>query len=178
MEAVNFIQRKKIGVAGSFSNQMMGNNATIPEIGKGATELMYSDRECYEVVEVSENKKTARLQCLKAVWDKSKPGGIGHQNWILEPTEKYITVVYRYGSWYTKVKSIDFTKQFRDECESKGIEYIGTYLRKNNPELAYLIYGDQEIPQNVVEGITMGVNVYSKISIIFGIKDYHYDWSF
>jgi len=178
MGTANFIQRRKVGVAGSFSNQIMGNNSTIPEVGKGATELMYSDRVCYEVVEVSEDKKTARLQRLKAVWDKSKPGGIGHQNWILEPTENYITVVFRYGSWYTKIKCIKFTKQFLEECSSNGIEYIGRYLRNNNPELANLIYGNEPIPQNIVKGITNEGNVWNKISIIFGQKDYYYDWSF
>jgi len=29
------IQRAKVGVAGSFFNQLMSNNASIPEVGKG-----------------------------------------------------------------------------------------------------------------------------------------------
>ena len=32
-------QYRKVGVAGGFVNQMMGNNATEPKVGEGATEL-------------------------------------------------------------------------------------------------------------------------------------------
>jgi hypothetical protein len=86
----NFKQRAKVGVAGSFFNQLMSNNQSIPEVGKGATEMHYTDRTCYEVVEVSEDLKTVRLQYLDAKWDKTKEGGMGHQNWILEPRDQFI----------------------------------------------------------------------------------------
>jgi len=45
-------QNRKIGVAGGFINQMMGNNSSIPVVGKGCTILHYSDRSAYEVIEV------------------------------------------------------------------------------------------------------------------------------
>jgi hypothetical protein len=61
-----FQQRAKVGVAGSFHNQLMSNNATLPEVGKGATELHYTDRTCYEVIEVSEDKMTVKLERLEA----------------------------------------------------------------------------------------------------------------
>ena len=41
-------QSRKVGVAGGFINQMMGNNSTTPKVGEGATILMYSDRESYD----------------------------------------------------------------------------------------------------------------------------------
>jgi len=34
----------------------------IPEVGMGATELMYTDRHPYTIIEVSENKKTIKVQ--------------------------------------------------------------------------------------------------------------------
>src|SRR5690606_29571793 len=40
----SFQQKAKIGQAGSFVNQLMANNSSIPEVGKGATVLMYTDR--------------------------------------------------------------------------------------------------------------------------------------
>ena len=59
---------------------MMSNNISIPEVGKGATQLHYSDRTCYEVIEVSKDGMSAKLEALDAEWDKSLPGGEGHQN--------------------------------------------------------------------------------------------------
>ena len=50
-------QSAKIGIAGSFINQMMSNNSTLPEVGKEATVMHYTDRSCYEVIEVSKDYK-------------------------------------------------------------------------------------------------------------------------
>ena len=36
--------RQKRKLEGSFTNYLMGNNSSVPEVGKGATELSYSDR--------------------------------------------------------------------------------------------------------------------------------------
>lgn len=49
----------------------MGNNQTIPVVGEGATSLHYSDRTCYEVIEVSEDLKTVKLEALDAEWDRT-----------------------------------------------------------------------------------------------------------
>jgi len=47
-------QKRKVGVAGSFINQLMGNNSTLPKVGEGATIMYYSDREAYQVTWVSD----------------------------------------------------------------------------------------------------------------------------
>lgn len=70
----------------------MSNNASLPVVGKGATQLHYSDRSCYEVIEVSKDGKTVILEYLEAKWDSTKQGGQGHQNWILEPTGQHKTL--------------------------------------------------------------------------------------
>ena len=44
MENLILKQKRKVGVAGGFINQMMGNNSTTPIVGEGATILHYSDR--------------------------------------------------------------------------------------------------------------------------------------
>jgi len=170
-----FKQKAKVGVAGSFFNQMMSNNSTLPEVGKGATQMHYSDRTCFEVIEVSEDFKTVRLEYLDAKWDNTKSGGQGHQNWILEPTGRYLTVVWRNNTWKTKGRKITFTKEFKESIPS---EYIGMWLRKNNPDLADKIYKGDVWPQEVIDGITKETFEYNKINILFGTKDYYYDWSF
>jgi len=174
------VQKAKVGVAGSFFNQLMSNNATTPVVGEGATQLHYTDRTCFDVVEVSADGKQARLQYLDAEWDKTLGGGHGHQNWILKPTKRFVTVVWRQGAWRMVGKEIVFTDEFVKDCHSKGANFIGIWLRKNNPELADKIWGvDGAVkPQNVVEGVTRAKKVYIKISIIFGVKDYYYDYSF
>jgi hypothetical protein len=159
-------QAAKVGVSGSLINQMMSNNATLPEIGKGATQLLYTDRRCYEVIEVSPDYKTVKLEYLEATADPNKPNQMGDQNWILKPTGQYMTVVWRYGAWYIKSKVIDYTKQFK---------------QNNLPEtkIANIYeYYDENANLKLIEGITEEKYVYSKISLIFGRKDYYYDWSF
>jgi hypothetical protein len=179
MKAIEKIQRAKVGKAGSFFNQMMSNNRTVPVVGMGATQMFYSDRECFEVVEVSADGKSARLQYLDAVAKKSGQP-YGSQEWDLVPTDRYVTVVWRQNAWRTVGRKIEFTKEFRKQCEAEGIQYIGNHIRKTNPELNAAIWGTEgePFPQNVVEGYTREAKVYEKINIIFGVKDYHYDFSF
>lgn len=179
------IQTAKVGPAGSFFNQLMSNNATLPEVGKGATQMHYTDRTAFEVVEVSEDGNEARLQYLQAAWDRTKPGGEGHQNWILTPVDQFLTIVWRkhkqangqMAAWMTKGTEIVFTKQAREMCEAEGFTYIGMWLQRTRPEIAAQIYNGHPLPQNVVEGFTRAKTVYSKINIIFGVREYYYDWS-
>jgi hypothetical protein len=173
MKTIEFKQSKKVGVAGSFINQMMGNNTSLPEVGKGATLLHYSDRTCYEVLEVSEDRLTARLEALDAEWDKSLGGGEGHQNWILKPTGNFCTVVWRNNAWRIKRTEITFTKAFKEEHKD-AISFARLLTEKQR----IAVYQGKVRPVNVVEGITERKTVYHKISILFGVKDYYYDWSF
>lgn len=174
-----FRQKQRVGVAGSFINQMRGNNATLPEVGKGATEMHYTDRTCYEVIEVSDDHQTVKLEVLDAKADLTKTGGEGHQNWILEPTGRFITVVWRRDAWRTRQEVVTFTKAFRDKVEAEQSEKMFPDWRKAlGDEQFKEIYGDNIRPVKVVDGITKKKFEYSKISIIFGSKDYYYDWSF
>ena len=63
------IQRRKVGVAGGFINQISGNNKSEPIVGEGATILHYSDRSAYEVIAVSDsgNECTIRKMTTKFV---------------------------------------------------------------------------------------------------------------
>lgn len=170
-----FRQKAKVGVAGSFFNQLMANNASLPKVGEGATELHYTDRTCYEVIEVSDDYKTVKLECLEAYADPTKENGMGHQNWLFERTGQFMTVVWRQGAWRIKKNVVKFTKEFKEKAERAGC-FSPSALLTETQLLA--VYGDDVRPRNVVEGITRAAVEYSKIRIIFGKKDYYYDWSF
>jgi hypothetical protein len=169
----NFIQRRKVGVAGSFINQMMGNNKTLPEVGKGATIMHYSDRDAAEVIEVSADFKTVKLESLTARYDnavhKNGHAPMGHQDWILEPTGHFFTVVWKWGGWKVESNVVRFTKAFNEQCEKTG------YRLTDEQRKAIF---NEDGTKNVVEGMTERAKEYSKISILFGCKDYHYDWEF
>ncbi len=172
------IQKARVGVAGSFINQIMANNATTPVVGDGATILHYTDRTALEVVEVSADGTEARLQYLQAEWDRNLPGGEGHQNWKLTPTEQFLTVVWRKNGWYSKGREVVFTKEAKTLCEKEGFNYMGMWLQRTRPEIAVQIWNGQPFPQNVVEGYTREKVSWSKVSIVFGRSEYYYDWSF
>ena len=180
-----FKQREPIN-HGNLINRIMGNNDILPEVGKGATQMHYSDRSCYEVIEVSKDFKTVKLECLNAAIDpeylKSLNGkdSMGHQNWIFEPTGRFFTVVWRHNAWRIKRNVITFTKAFVERAEKEQAEsgkYI-SYAKSLTPEQSAQVYGNDIRPQNVVEGITESKIEYSRINLIFGRKDYYYDWSF
>lgn len=167
------IQKAKVGVAGSFFNQLMSNNASIPVVGKGATRMHYSDRSCYEVIEVSADGKSVKLEALEAKWDNTKEGGMGHQNWILEPTNRFCEVVWRNNAWQVKGSAIEFTKEFRKKHEG-----VNSFAQQLTDEERKAVYNGEVFPSNVVEGITYKKTTYSKMPLLFGEKNYYYDWSF
>lgn len=167
-----FKQKSKVGGAGSFFNQIMSNNSTIPVVGQGATEMHYSDRGVYEVISVSKCGKEVQLEQLNAI--AALPNSpIGHQNWKFEPTGQFLTVVWRNNAWKRKFRAVHFTKAFAEA--HKGCV---SYARKLTEQQRIAVYGGEVHPQNAVEGITEEVTRYSKMNLLFGVKDYHYDWSF
>lgn len=166
-----FKQKAKVGVAGSFINQMMSNNSTLPEVGKGATQMHYSDRSVFEVIEVSEDKKTVKLESLRAVGNgENLP--MGHQEWKFEPTGHYITVVWKWKAWRQKIRVVKFTEEFIEKAQEFSL------AKSLTPEQRQEVYAGEVRPQNVVEGITYETFEYPKMKLIFGSKDYYYDWSF
>lgn len=172
-------QRRKILQEGSLINNIMGNNSTLPKVGEGATRLWYTDRSCYDVVEVSECGRYVKLEELAAVADRSKNIEMGHQNWILNKTGVFIDVEWYRGAWRIVRHEVEFTKEFKEEANRNGADdFYGIYLCKHYPELSKEIYCDEPYPQKVVEGITRKKKVYDKVNLVFGTKDYYYDWDF
>lgn len=95
---------------GSFHNILMSNNASIPKAGEKATILFYTDRRVVEVVEVSEDKNSVKLNDGRVL-------------------------VFRKGSWYHKYQTIEFVKDFSkwiDNNYSEWIEMRSVFFDENN----------------------------------------------
>lgn len=165
-----FKQTRKL--QGSLVNSMYGNNSTVPKKGDWATICHYSDRSVVKVHAVSEDGKRVTLEYCDTTHDKTKEGGMGHQNWVHKPTGAYYDIVYRNGAWRKEITSYVFTKEYTENC---GNMFPAQTLTKEQHDE---IYGGEVYPQKAVEGITRQKKSFPKTSIIFGVCDYHYDWSF
>ncbi len=175
MKTKQFKQTAKVGVAGSFFNQLMSNNSSIPVVGKGATRLSFSDRHCYEVIEVSNDGKTVKMEALDAVADKTKHCDIGHQNWILNPTGRFTTVVWKFGAWRTIAKEVQYVDSYYAEYEKLSLE-IGHKLAF--AQMIQPLFNEDDNNLKFVEGKTKIKISYPKIRLLFGQKNYYYDWEF
>ena len=162
---------------GNLTNRLEeGKNYTGREIAVGddITMYHYSDRTCYYVTAV-EDQKRIQVRRYYTCADHSKPGGMGHQDWMYFKTwddwnqylAKYFpehhdasahreepeaeTWVFRYGKWmeeyrHDEMKHPDaYNKRERDHFEKYG--WFNTYH-----------------------------DLSGKVS--FGVRDYYYDWEF
>lgn len=176
------VKRQKMKLSGSFFNYLMGNNASVPVVGQGATIMSYSDRDVAEVLEVSPDGKTVIIEMLNTEADASlSPSGtlpMGQQCWKHSPSGNKGTLVWYRGAWRTVHTEIVFTEQFKQECFlAEGETYISLH-RYLTPKQKFEIYQGEIFPQKVVPGITKAKKTYNKINILFGEKNYYYDWSF
>ena len=139
--------------------------------GDDITEYMWSDRYCYYVTEVDDQKRIKVLP-YQVCADQDKAGGMGHQDWMYFKTKKEMydylrkyhperypddfdyeeekeqTWVFRYGKW--KREHVFTKENYCTEAEKKSLAKKGYYKR------------------------------YSDLSgnISFGVRNYHYDWEF
>jgi len=155
---------------GSFTNYLMGNNSSTPEVGKGATLLSYSDRHPAEVLEVSADGKRCVIREMnhKA---KANAEGMGHQDWELTPNPDGYkrTLLYRNGAWREVIENVVFEPIFSDQFKTTTDLWIrcgelGLYDDNNDLKL--------------VKGFTKVTRIYPKVNILFGRAEYHYDWEF
>lgn len=159
---------------GNLTNRLEeGKNYTHREIAVGDNLTMYhwSDRTCYYVTGVLDQKHI-RVKRYYTCADKSKPGGMGHQNWVYFKTlkefhqylgrdalsdEEYAAAdreecwVYRYNKWMREHTHFEMPHpEYCNERERKQFRDRGWY--KTYSDLA------------------------GKVS--FGVRDYYYDWEF
>lgn len=159
-----FKQTKK--TEGNLINVILGNNATLPEVGKGATQIHYTDRSPYQVIEVSKDFKTVILEQYNHEGDDSKgPLQMGHQSWKLTPSGYFITVKWRHNAWRREDKVIEFTEEFAKTIGPKSWE-----------DESFADLWDDNGRLKLSPGKTHEVTKYEKINIIFGKMDYYYCW--
>ena len=163
---------KRVGGAGGFFNQLMSHNESVPVVGEGATELMYSDRHAYEVLEVNEAKKTCVIQ-------KYRPKRIDGLGMSDSQTYEYkeleggkINLVYRWGGWKRTGHEVRFTEEAMEEHGMNGTKLHEEYKEKGGE------YNDALRMISEVPGLTKKHRTYSKMNIIFGVKREYYDYSF
>ncbi|MBW3020186.1 hypothetical protein KY334_02740 [Candidatus Woesearchaeota archaeon] len=162
---------RRLGSAGGFINQLMSNNSTVPKVGEGATEILYSDRHAYEVLAFDEEKKAVTIQRY-APTRLDKLGMSDVQNYeYKELTGSPMNLYYKWGSWKRKgikyVFTDEFCKMYKDnyklmheEYKRRGGKYIGGFVGQ------------------VIEGITKKKIEWHTMNIIFGVKEEYYDFSF
>lgn len=159
MEALK--QKSRAGVTtGSFFNYLMGNNQSVPVVGKGATVLHWTDRSAYEVMSVSEDGKRVVIQQYNAKRIDSL-GMSECQDYEYKELNGFDeTIVYRNGAWRKEIEEIEFI-----DHDSLSREQIKSCF-------------DEKGNIRVVEGLTKVVKRYPKINILFGVKKEYYDYSF
>ena len=156
---------------GNLMNRLEeGKQVNQIEVGTDITMYHWSDRTCYYVTEVIDQKHI-KVKEYVVVADRSKEGGMGHQDWLYFKTRKaaneYLRSfghdgyhyrvdvdnpeqewVYRYNKW---MGMSTLTKEnYCTERELKSLKSKGYYNR----------YWD----------------LSGKVS--FGVRNYYYDWEF
>lgn len=171
------VQKRGMKTTGSFYNWLYGNNATAPVVGKGATELCWSDRHAYEVVWVSEDG----MECDIQRYDPERTDNFGMSDCQSYKYEKLvgepIRLVWRdlkNAGWFVKTEKVEFIPKFAKEC---GHYFPSSALTKEQHDL---IYCDphSSYPAGIVEGITKAYTRYHKMNIVFGFCREYYDYSF
>lgn len=174
MEVTEVTEFKQKGMklgrqTGSFFNGMMSSNKSMPEVGKGATVLLWTDRHAYQVMEVSKDFKRVVVQQCKPkridnygmgdcqIYDYSELNGLNQ------------VIVFRHGSWKFQNDVVTFTKEFNELFDKMSREEQRKELDKLENG-----YGDWKL----VEGKTHAKKEYSKVNILWGVQDKYYDFSF
>tara|TARA_R110001606_G_C15381749_1_gene650503 strand:+ start:2065 stop:2619 length:555 start_codon:yes stop_codon:yes gene_type:complete len=182
-------QTREVGVAGGFINQMMGNNSTVPVIGEGATVLMYSDRLAFEVIKVSKDSSKCTIQRYSKIREDfhvlSDQQGYTYDK-LTKETRNLVWRNKKGGTWCehsTQVRVIPKIQKYLNQNSSKY--FLGDQIKEvYGQEIYNEIYrtheedGTYRLGMAIMEGITKEYNNYDPISIIFGIKDEYYDFSF
>jgi hypothetical protein len=163
-------KQTKLSQTGSLMNWMMSSNSSIPEVGKGATELHYSDRTPYEVLEVANGGKSALIRQYDH--KASRIMQMGEQEWELIPNENNPTywVHWKWNAWRTKselwYKTDKFWEDFETNKQSMEQEQLKIWLESiDNKKKDFPEYYEFHTEWNVKK-------------LLFGHAEYYYDWSF
>lgn len=92
---------------GSFFNYLMANSLSVPEVGKGATVLHWTDRSAYFVNSVSADGKTVEIERANAVRvDDNGMSEAQDYKYERNPLAEPETIKFRYGKWRRVYKEL------------------------------------------------------------------------
>tara|TARA_R100001244_G_scaffold125877_1_gene96118 strand:+ start:160 stop:690 length:531 start_codon:yes stop_codon:yes gene_type:complete len=173
-------QTKSVHTSGSFVNWMMSNNKTLPVIGKGATELMWSDRIPYQVTWVSDDKSECIIQPINAK-RIDKNGMSESQDYDYSEIQDYkINLVWRNkkgGCWCIKSKEVRFIPKFRKQYEDEH-GYFSYFSISLELQEKVMPIKHEDKGYSVIENVTKVYTNYNKINILFGYAEKYHDFSF
>lgn len=177
------VQTRKVGVAGGFINQMMGNNSTTPVVGEGATILMYSDRSAYEVIEVSKDGNS----CVIRKMDTKNIGtSYGDERYTYKSNPNNHTMDLEWSNKKQCWGEVSYTTEIIKSLQKKyyqenGFGWLEILLADNG-----FVYDDLRTSEydfhgkqlKFVKGLTKQYKNFEPKSIIFGIMEQYRDPSF
>jgi len=182
MKTVEKKQTRKVGVAGGFINQMMGNNNTLPKVGEGATILMYSDREAYEVIEVSNDG----MQCVIRRMDVTFVGQCyGDEQYTYKSNPENYTKKLEWSNkkqcWGEVSYSVEIIKSLYNKYYKEyGFGATEIILKDHGIESYQHLYDDPNADNYynqmmIIDGLTKEYKNFNKVSVIFGYMDEYRD---
>ena len=178
-------QNRKIGVAGGFINQMMGNNKTIPVVGQGCTILHYSDRSAYEVIEVSNDG----MECvIREMTSKFVGSGYGDERYTYQSNLENNTIKLEYSNkkqcWGEITYTVEIIKSLSKKYFNKyGYGSIEFLLKDNGIKSYEHLYANPNADNDynemmIINALTKKYKNFTKVSCIFGIMEEYRDPSF
>lgn len=142
----------------------------VTEIKEGTDITMYywSDRTCYYVTEVIDQKHI-KVKRYTVIADHDKEGGMGHQNWVYFKTIKE-------ASEYLKAHGFEgYDESIEDREEEWEYRYNKWQRSSTFTEENYCT--DRELKSLQKKGyFKRYYDLSGKVS--FGVRSYYYDWEF
>lgn len=167
------VQRTKVGVAGELINQLMGNNSTEPEVGKGATILLYSDRYAYEVISVSDDGNKCTIREMDAQFIGKC---IGDERYEYSSNENGHTKDLEWNAKKSQWEEISYSVRLIKALSDRLFKEHGYKMWDHLPNgvNAKDLY-EKDGTMKLVKGITKNYRSASKVSILFGKADKYID---
>ena len=184
MENTILKQERKVGVAGGFINQMMGNNSTNPIVGEGATILHYSDRSAYEVIEVSNEGMSCTIRKMDCNFIGSSYGDERYTYKSNKENEKMnLEWNSKKGSWGVVYYSIEIikslVKKYNKEHGWGGTDVLLASKGLQWDDLFDKVHEDNYYnSMKIIKGLTKEYRNFNPTSIIFGLMEEYRDPSF
>jgi len=175
-------QTRKVGVAGGFINQMMGNNATEPKVGEGATILMYSDRHAYEVIDVSGDGNQCTLRKMDTTFIGS---GYGDERYEYQSNPNNNTIDLEWnakkGCWGKVTYTIEIIRSLAKRYYTKyDFGWAKQLVKDYGLESYQHLYEDPSEDNyynqmKLIDGLTKRYKNFHKVSVIFGVMEKYRD---